>query len=206
MRNTQKFEIVGIGNFEVYPIKAQELKLKVVNDKGEELVKLSGKNGNNGNGSVSISESSYFWADTNGNKYSQDLVFYEVGGKKFQKIKRTDVVKNYEVVESNAWTDLADEVGTAILGYNKTTENNFKDKVGDKAVKFKLKKADVGFKFYWAYVYEDKGKLVMTTGRGSRIDGYKQFDSIETGKSKGLKEVKNVVEVSACDLEQDLLI
>lgn len=194
MRNTQSFEVSGIGDFEVFPIKAEDIEVKTITQDGKPLIRVSPK----------VERATAYWVDESGTQYTEEQVFYEIANQKVQKIKRTDVVKKHEVVEQISWQDLTDEVNTAVLSCSETTKENFKAKVGEsKAIKFKIKKADRGFKFYWAYIYQDGNNVVMTTGLGSKKQGIEQFNQLQANKGKA-KDIKSVLEVSACDIEVDI--
>lgn len=188
-----RVEIVGVGEVEIFPIKAQENKVVPMTKDGKNLIKVSAKKVE--------SESGYF-VDDSGNKYSEEQVFYEFGGleKPVQRIKRTEKVSKFSNEEKSAYTDLADDVGTSVLKCNATTRENFKAKVGDGSIKFQIKKADRGWKFYNAYAYTEGDKILMRTGRGSVKKGIEQFDKLEmVGGKQGIKQ--DLVEVSADEIE-----
>lgn len=167
MRKTHSFEVLGIGEFNEYPIKVKEDDYLIVNKKGEELVKKT----------LTIGvPSEYAYMDKSGNIYKKEDVFYDYKGKLVQKIDKTKKVDKFKVVDKSEAGDLLEVSTSFLLPTSDTTMDNFKDKItNEKALKFAYKKSSVGLKQYYAFVYMQDNVLVMVTGLGKRSEAIENF-------------------------------
>jgi len=182
MRRTQSIEVVGIGDFDIYPIKSEDGKFKTINQDGEELTANSGKKETTEMKAIrqqvralNTERDKIAFLDRNGTSYSKGDIFYDVMGNKIQKLNRTEKVTAFKITE---WTDSLDlaESTTSLIDCNDTTKKIFEDKIGiGKALKFNLKKSSIGFKFHKAFIYMSEGTMILTTGVGSKIEAQKEF-------------------------------
>lgn len=197
MKRTQQFQIVGVGEFDIYPIKQKPIELPRVTEEGTEVKRVMKERG---------TSSIYVWVDGSGKEYTDDKVFYDVSGNKVQKIKRTEKVVKFEITDRTEIYDLS-ESESYVLDCNETTRKTFSSKVGDNAIKFALKKSSRGEKFHKAYLYGSQGEIMMTTGLGSVSKGVKEFKKMrEQQKDTSVKSVlKNVVEITADKIENEIL-
>ena len=90
MRKTQSLEIVGIGNFDVMPIKAEEQKFGECSKDGKPLKKTLRAKG---------TPIDYVWLDDEKKEYTKEQVFYDVVGNIIQEVKKTEKVKNFEICD-----------------------------------------------------------------------------------------------------------
>lgn len=196
MRKTNTFEVKDIGEFSTYPIKQKSKEFKAVNQEGEEIKKEVKEKGNS---------AIYVWVDSKGNEYKEEKVFYDISGKKIQKINKTEKVNNYELCDREEIFDFVAD-SYYCLECNETTERNFNRVVKDKAIRFIFKKSSRGFKFSVAYITKYQKQLLMITGIGKISNGVNEFKKMKqaVGK-KAVNKLKNVVEVKAEDLENEIL-
>ena len=142
MRKTQAIEVVGIGNFSIYPIKVKENEYNKINQEGNILNKK-------------ILEPSkpavFIYVDKEGNETPKEKVMVDFNGMKIQQIKRTEKIKNFELVDRNEYVYLT-EYNLSFLDTDETTLSIFNEKIQDKAITFKLKKSTIGFNFYRSYI------------------------------------------------------
>lgn len=193
MRKTNTFEIVGIGEFTRFPITRHKAEYKAINKEGVEVEKHR-------EGTLT-----YYWVDNEGNKYSESEVFYAIGDKKVQKVKKTEKVSSYEVVDKTEVYDFLAE-GFAVVDGTETTLRNFNRKVKEnEALKFKIKLSSNGLKFDIAYILKWCGSLLMISGGGKISEGIKEFSLMKKTESK-TKTLKQVIEVSADELEKEIEI
>ena len=191
MKNTQQIEIVNIGDFKIFPIKAERQEFKPINKDGEELK------------SKRIGEPSHlFYVDKTGKEYTKDEVFYAIGNKKVQKISRTEKVNSFKIVEKLEVYDFLAE-SYSVLDYSDTTLKNFERDVGDKAVKFILKKSTTGFKFDVGYILKWNKKLIMISGFGTISEGIKEFTLMKNSEKKS-KTIKETIEIKADELNKEI--
>jgi len=195
MRKTQSFEILGVGTFNIYPIKKKEKTFQLVNSEGEAVEKTEKESG---------SSAVYVWTDSKGNEYTKEQVFYDIGGRKIQKIKKTEKVKTFELTDRTEIYDLA-ETSTYLLEGNETTTKNFENKVGDKAIRFVFKKSSTGLKFHNAFIFRSHNEILMITGVGKISEGITEFKKMKQSvKSKNVV-MKDVVEIQADEIEGEIL-
>ena len=192
-RKTQTIEIIGVGNFNIYPIKVKEVEYNKINNNGDVLKKKVIEAG---------TQAKYVYVDDKNTEYSNDRVFIDFNGYKLQQIKRTEQVKNFEIVDKTEIYNLT-ELSISLLDTDLTTQNIFNEKVEDKAVCFKLKKSTIGFNFYKAYILKLNGVLSMVTRKGNLNQAVEDFKNNINSK----KEIKNSevviqkVEVKADEIE-----
>lgn len=193
MKKTQSIEVVGIGNFNIYPITIKETEYNKISEGGLILNKKVIEAGK---------QAKYVYVDDTGTEYSNDRVFVDFNGMKLQQIKRTEQVKRFELVDRTEIYGLT-EYNISFLDTDITTSTIFEEKVKDKAICFKLKKSSVGFNFYRAYILKLNGVLVMISGKGDLNQAIDDFKVMLSNK----KDVKNSeiviqkVEVNADDIE-----
>lgn len=192
MKNTQTFEIVGIGEVRTFPIKVERKRFPLVNKDGIEVTsKRSG-------------ESSHLvFVTADGNECEKNETFYLVGDKKVNTIARTSKVSKFEIVDREDISNFCSE-SQAILDYSDTTFKNFEREVGDKAIKFTLKKSSVGEKFDTAYIAKFQGHLVMWSGVGTISEGLKVFQLMKQTE-KVTKQIKDTIEIKAEDIPLELI-
>jgi len=148
-----------------------------------------------------------YWIDKEGNRYEESDVWYLIGKEKVQKVKRTEKVKSYEVVDKMEALNLAN-AKTSVLNYTETTLRNFEREVGmDKAIKFLDKQSSRGLKWVVAYIYRQEGRLVKRNSDDgiSVSDGIREFALMKKKQEKGkMKVINQVVEVKAEELEKEI--
>lgn len=190
MRKTQSLEVVGIGNFDIYPIKAEEQKFNEVSQDGNLLKKVLVKKG---------IPAEYVWFDNDKKEYNKEKVYYDVVGNFVQEVKRTEKVKNFEIVDKTEIYNLS-ESSISVLNCDETTLLNFEEKIKDNAIRFNIKKSSRGFKWNKAYLFKMMGVLVLVSGLGDIKKAITEFK-----KNSQAKEEVNVivqkVEIKAEDLE-----
>ena len=193
MRKTQSIEVVGIGNFNIYPITIKEAEYNKINEQGNILNKKV---------MVAGTQAKYVYVDNAGTEYPSEKVFTDFNGVKLQQIKRTEQVKKFELVDKLDIYGLT-EYNISFLDTDLTTLSIFDEKVKDKAICFKLKKSTIGFNFYRAYILKLNGVLVMITGKGNLINAISDFKSMIANKkeNKNSEIVIQKVEVSADEIE-----
>ena len=191
MRKTQDIEIIGIGNFNIYPIKEKKKDYNKINQEGNILKKK-------------ILEPSkqavYIWVNNEGIETPKEKVLVDFNGLKIQQIKRTDKVKNFELVDRAEIYNLT-EYGLSFLDTDETTLRIFEEKVGNKAITFKLKKSTIGFNFYRAYILKLNGVLVMISGVGNLSQAIEDFKALKNSKQEKSEVVIQKVEVNADEIE-----
>lgn len=195
MRTTQKFEVVGIGEFSVYPAKVKELEFQRVTANKIPVAKKVKEQGK---------QSVFAWVDSNGNEYTENQVFYDLGdGRIVQKIGRTEKVKKFDIVPIGQTTKLLDKVSTNFLDANDTTRENFKRVVGEgNALKCSFKKSSVGTNWVSSYIYLEDGVFEKRDGLGNLDEAREEFKTIlqEQKQHKNKKAVKDTIEISADDI------
>lgn len=130
-------------------------------------------------------------------------MFYLVGGKKVQKVNRTEKVNNFKVVDRMEVFDFLAE-DYAVLDYSDTTYKNFLREVGeDKALKFVLKKSSVGYKFDVAFVFKFQNQLVMYSGMGTITEGLNQFKKMKQAEKKS-KTISETIEIKSEEVEKEI--
>ena len=190
MRKTQSVEIIGIGNFDVMPIKSQEQKFGECSKDGKPLKKTLKAKG---------TPIDYVWLDEDKKEYQKEDVFYNVLGNFVQEIKKSEKIKNFEICDKMEIYNLS-ESSYSVLNCDETTTDIFNDKIKDKAIKFNLKKSSRGFKWVKAYILKLNGVLVMVSGLGDVKKAILEFAK----NSQAEKEVVAIVqkvEMKADELE-----
>jgi hypothetical protein len=188
MRNTQTLEIKDIGEVKLYPIKVARQEFKPINESGEELK------------SKRIGEASHLiYVDKAEKEYEKENIFYLVGKNKVQKILRTEKVNAFKIVDKMEVFDFLAE-DYAILDYSETTLKNFEREIGDKAIKFVIKKSSTGFKFDIAYIFKFQNRLIMYSGFGLISEGLKNFNLMKQTE-KVSKTIKDTIEIKCEDLD-----
>ena len=191
MIKTQEIEVVGIGNFNIYPVKVKEKDYNKISQDGNILKKK-------------ILEPSkqavYIYVDKDGNETPKEKVMVDFNGLKIQQIKRTEKVKNFELVDKAEIYNLT-EYSLSFLDTDETTLRIFEEKVKDKAITFKLKKSTIGFNFYRAYIMKLNGILVMINGKGNLTTAIDEFKQININKQQKTEVIIQKVEVNADEIE-----
>lgn len=191
MKRTQTIEIIGIGNFNIYPVTINEQEYNKVSQNGLILNKK-------------ILEPSkpakYIYIDDKNTEYSNDRVFTDFNGVILQQIKRTEKVKNFDIVDKMEIYNLT-EYNLSILDSDLTTKNIFDEKIKDKAIMFKLKKSTIGFNFWKAFILKLNGVLVMVTGKGDLNKALNEFSKLEQSKKEHTEITIQKVEIKAEELD-----
>ena len=191
MRKTQEIEVVGIGNFNIYPIKVKEIDYNKISQEGNILKKK-------------ILEPSkqavYIYVDNEGNETPKEKVMIDFNGLKIQQIKRTEKVKNFSLVDKTEIYNLT-EYSLSFLDTDETTLSIFNEKIKDKAITFKLKKSTIGFNFYRAYILKLNNVLVMISGKGNLSQAIEDFKQLSINKQQKTEVVVQKVEVNVSDIE-----
>jgi len=190
MRKTQSLEIVGIGNFDVMPIKAEEQKFKEVSQTGKPLKKTLKAKG------VPID---YVWLDDEEKEYTKEEVFFDVLGNYLQEVKKTEKVKIFEICDKMEIYNLS-ESSYSVLNCDETTASIFNEKIKDKAIKFNLKKSSRGFKWVKAYILKFENQLIMVSGLGNIQKAILEFAK-NSQAEKSIDVIVQKVEMKAEDLE-----
>lgn len=188
MRKTQQIEIIGIGKFDIYPIKADEQKYPMVNNNGDEIFKQQ------------INKSipaTYRFIDKKGKEYEETEVFFQVLDKRIQQIKRTEKVSRFEIISKDEIYNLS-ESEFSVLNCDETTKRIFDEKVKNQAVRFTLKKSTTGFRFHKAFIFKMLNELVMITGIGDVKKAIQEFKKSKTTSTEIILTQK--IQVSADDL------
>ena len=194
MRRTQSVEVIGIGNFDIYPIKAQEQKFNEVSKEGKPLKKVLVKKG--------IS-AEYKWLDEDKAEHNKEEVFFDVLGNYVQEVKRTEKVKNFEIVDKTEIYNLS-ESSISVLNCDETTQKLFDEKIKDSAIRFNIKKSSRGFKWNKAYILKMREVLVMVNGLGDIEKAITEFKDESIAKEE-IDVIVQKVEMKAEDLEQQIL-
>ena len=191
MRKTQAIEIIGIGNFNIYPIKIKEKEYNKISQDGKILDKK-------------ILEPSipakFIYVDKEDNEVEKDKVFVDFNGLKIQQIKRSDKIKRFDIVDKTEIYNLT-EYGISFLDTDETTLKIFNEKIQDKAITFKLKKATIGFNFYRAFILKLNGVLVMINGKGNLSQAIEEFKQMSINKQQKTEIIVQKVEVNAEEIE-----
>ena len=191
MIKTQEIEVVGIGNFNIYPVKVKEKDYNKISQDGNILKKK-------------ILEPSkqavYIYVDKDGNETPKEKVMVDFNGLKIQQIKRTEKVKNFNLVDKTEIYNLT-EYTLSFLDTDETTLSIFEEKIKDKAITFKLKKSTIGFNFYRAYILKLNGVLVMITGKGNLNTAIEDFKQMNINKQEKSEVIVQKVEVNADEIE-----
>lgn len=194
MRKTNEYEVCGLGNFQRFPIRKARQEFKVVNSEGKELIR-------NSEGTRIT-----FFTDDEGKRYEEKDVFYLLGNTKVQKVKRTEKIADFKIVDKLEVFDLANST-TSILDYSTTTLMNFEREIGtDKAVKFLVKLSSRGFKWCFAYILKYESRLIMIESDDGilKSDGIKEFTLMKRTSEKSKTIINQVVEVKSEDLEKEI--
>jgi len=188
------FEIVGIGNFNSYPITIKKKEYNKVNKEGDLLFKKVIE---------PSKQSKYIWVDEKGIEYPNEAVYTDFNGLKIQAIKRTEKVKNYSIVDVTEVNNLTEQK-RAFLETDLTTMSIYDEKIGEgKAIFFKLHKSSVGFDFYKAYITKINGLFVMFSGEGDFNEAREDFRNLLLNKeNKNTEIIVQKVEVSADEIEE----
>ena len=190
MRKTQSLEIIGIGNFDIFPIKSQEQKFGECNNEGKPLKKTLRAKG---------TPIDYVWLDEEKKEYEKDEVFFDVLGNYLQEVKKTEKVKNFEICDKMEIYNLS-ESSYSVLNCDETTTDIFNDKIKDKAIKFNLKKSSRGFKWVKAYILKFNEQLILVSGLGDLKKAILEF-SKNSQAEKGIDMIVQKVEMKADELE-----
>lgn len=194
MRTQQKFQVVGIGSFDLISIKQKPIEFLRVNNEGKEVEKKVKEKG---------TRTTYMWVDEVGKEYQDKDIFYDVVGKKIQKISRTEKVNNFEIVDKTEIYNLS-ETKTYILKCDETTRKNFDEKVKDSAIKIKgFKKSSVGMSFEIAYIYRSQKEILMITGLGNIGKAIKQFQKQKQADTTKTISI-DVVEIKCDEVENEI--
>jgi len=193
MRKTQTIEVIGVGSFDIYPVKAQEQNFKEVLQNGSPLKKVLVKQG---------IPNEYKWVDGNKKEYHKEEVFYNVFDNYTQGIVRTEKVKRFDIVDKSEVYNLS-ESSISVLNCDDTTKEIFNEKVKDSAVKFNLKKSSNGFSWKKAYIFKKNGELVMISGLGDINKAITEFKENKKSKEE-IDVIVQKVELKADDLEVTL--
>jgi len=191
MRKTQSLEIIGIGNFDIFPIKAQEQKFNECSKDGKPLKKIKKTDG---------TPIEYIWLDDDKKEYTKDEVYFDVVGNFVQEVKKTEKVKNFEIVDKMEIYDLS-ESSYSVLNCDETTQSIFEEKIeGDKAIKFNLKKSSRGFSWKKAYILKFGNQLVLVSGLGNIKKAISEFKK-NNETQKDIDVIVQKVEMKADELE-----
>lgn len=190
MRNTQTLELLGVGSFKVYPVTSQETEYNKINEQGEVLTKKVIQKG---------TQAKYVYVDARGTEYTNDKVFTDFKGIKVQAIKQTDKVKKYDIVDLGEIASLT-EYNMAFLDADETTKQIFREKIGEKAICFKLKKSSVGFSFYKAFIFLFEDVFIMTSGQGNVKQAVMDFRQMLSAKESKGEIVAQKLEIKAEDI------
>ena len=191
MKKTQTIEVIGIGNFSIFPIKIKADEYKKVDEKGNLLFKQE---------KVKGTRAEYIYVDDKGKEYPTEKVFTDFKGMKIQQIKRTEKVKNFEIVDKLDIYNLT-EYGLSFLNTDETTLNIFNEKIKDKAICFNIKKSTIGFNFFKAYILKLNGVLVMVTGKGNLNQAVTDFKEMVNNKVTKTEIVLQKVEIKADEID-----
>jgi hypothetical protein len=189
MRKTQSIEVIGIGSFDIYPIKPIEQEFKEITRDGKPLKKVIAEKG---------TTAKYKWIDSENKEYTKQEVFYDVYGNILQSVKRTEKVKKFDIV-SKADICLSEST-TSILSCDETTIKNFEEKIKNNAIEFTLKKSTNGFKWVKAYILKMYGQLVLVSGLGNIKEAIKEFEKQDIAKQE-MEVIIQKVEMKADELE-----
>ena len=191
MRKTQSIEIVGVGNFNIYPIKVKEQDYNKIDSEGNILKKK-------------ILEppipAKFIYVDDEGKEHDKNNILIDFNGVKLQQIKRSEKIKNFEIVDRNDYVYLT-EYSLSFLDTDETTLNIFNEKINDKAICFKIKKSTIGFNFWKAYILKINGVLVMITGKGDLIKAIDEFKEMNKAQQVKTEIVIQKIEVNADEIE-----
>ena len=195
MKRTNSFEIVGIGDFDEYPAKAEEVEFEPMTKDRIPLVKKQVQRG---------TPSEYAWMDKDGKVYANNDVWWDIKGKLVQKVERTDKVTAFKYVEAKDIKPLS--MDTSFLEpRNDTTRNKLSELIKDgKALKFSYKKSSVGLKWTTGMLFEEDGEFVLLTGRGDRKKALEMFKGNKKNSKKGKAMPGEVVVSSADEVAPDL--
>lgn len=195
MRKTHTFEIVGIGEFNEYPIKVKDKDYPIVSKDGKPLVKKVIQTGITGQ---------YGFMDSDGKIYEKEEVFYNLNGKLVQKVEKTKQVSKFDVVSKDEVYNLLESDTSVLMASNKTTLETLKSKLGnDKVLRITYKKSSVGFRFVKAYIYLEDNEVMMVTGLGSKKDALENFKMLKSQMDKGKEESEVVVSAEDIDIKLD---
>jgi len=179
MKKTSEIEIEGVGKIKLYSIKVEKQIFEECNKNGEKLKKVLVEK---------PKRAVYKWVDSKGNEYTEKDVFRNIGGILVQKVKKTEVVRNYKIVDKNN-IDLVNS-SYMIAVADKYTEERLKQKIGnDKAIMFIAKFSTNGFKWQRAYLFYRDNVLLLVKGEGllskaieefyKQIQAKKQYDDFK---------------------------
>ena len=168
MRKTQALEIVGIGEVEIYPIKKSAIEFPKVNKDGIEVQRKT----------EGFSRGTSYYVDSTGNKFDESEVFYKLGDKKVQSVKRTEKVAKFDVIDKALLMGDFMSEDYAVLKCSDTTKENFDRVAKNSAIQFRIKSSSIGMKFDTAIIVKFKGHLIMYRGGGFVSEGIKEFDNM----------------------------
>lgn len=191
MRKANSLEIVGLGKFDFFTIKAEMPEFLPITKEGKPLQQVK---------QPSIPRAKAVWIDDAGIEYNEEKVFFNVFGVVGQKFKKTEKVPKWSIVDRMEYDNLAEQE-TYTLKCDETTLMNFNEKIGDKAVKFNWKKSSMGKKWSKAFLLKMYGKLVVIAGLGDRKKAIEETETITEIKTI---EIRQIVEISADAIEIEI--
>lgn len=202
-RKQQSLEFEGIGKFELYPVKKKNKGFPRVTEEGKKVKRKRKKKGE---------RSEYGYFDDEGNEYSKDELFWEIGDKKLPKIERTKVVKekNTEKVDkAGIIGDFMSSGGYYIAkpeseAVRKLAEERIEN---DKALKYRRKKSSSGSVWWREYLCKYQGEFVIFSGIGFLSEAIEKFREQMREQEEGDKakrKIKQEVTVSAEEVESEV--
>jgi len=193
MRNTNTIQIIGIGNFKIYPVTEEDKEYNKINSNGEVLKKVV---------VVAGTPTKYSYVDSNNKHYENKDIYTDFNGLKLQAIKKTENVKKFEIVDKTEIYNLT-EYSVSLLNVNETTMGIFENQVGNNAIKFTFKKSSVGFNFCKSYILKMNNQLVLISGKGNLQNAMNKFKEVQNSKEQN-EVIFTKLEVKAEDLEIEL--
>ena len=199
MKKSNKIELVGVGTFDIYPIKTEEKQFRVVSKDLRPIKKvLVEKN----------KQATYKYFDDKGTEYNKEDIGFDVNGKFFQKVERTHKVTKYNIIDKTEIIgDFMSDGYFIIDGDDRTSQMNIEKELGDeKAIEYTYKSSTNGMKWRKAYIFKSLNKkgYVMIMGLGSISEGLEEFET-QKEAVEDLEELKEiVVSAKADDIEIDL--
>lgn len=190
MKKQNEIELVGIGKVRLYPIKAEQKEFEMCNKDLKPLKKAVAEKG---------SRAVYKFLDSDNNEYTKEEVGYNINGNFLQKVKRTEKVNKFNVVDRT--NIIGNFMGESyfILDADDTALNLLEKQIGnDKALEFVYKSSSIGFKWRKAYIYAFQNCFVMAIGVGYILDGVAEFMKQKTAV-KQITELKEVVVSAKAD-------
>lgn len=192
-RRTNHFEVVGLGEINLISINQKFPEFKPVSKEGKELTAKR-------EGSLT-----YYWIDDEEKKYNESDVFYLVGDKKVQKIKKSEKIENFEIVDKTEILGNFMSDSYYICDVSDTLRKRWNKEIGeDKAITFIFKKSSRGLKFHRAFVFQFQSVLILVSGLGYVSEGIKEYTLMKKASEKAKKVINDVIEIKASDLEQEI--